>query len=117
MASRPFALISAASTNLTQVTPYAGNLAGGYILNTAATIAYLKFYVEAAPGVAPVVGTSIPIFTLLCTASVGTSINMIQHQSVTFSGPVWMATTGLAPASDTTAVAAGQLLITLLLEG
>lgn len=117
MAARPFFLLSAATTNLTQVTPYNGNLAGGYVLNTVATAAYLKFYAAPALGAAPVVGTSVPYLTILLTASVGTTISLTQFLSITSSGPLWIATTANPVYTDTTAVAAGQLYITLLLEG
>jgi hypothetical protein len=117
MATRPFFLLSAASVNLTQATPYNGNLAGGYVLNTNAAARYLKLYTAPALGAAPVVGTTVPFLTMLLAPSAGTVLSLMQFEPVTFSGPVWFATTVNVPYTDTTPVGAGDLYITLTVEG
>lgn len=119
MSARPFFLLSAATTNLTQVTAGMGSLAGGYVLNTNAAVRYLKFYSSGPTGAAPVVGTTVPILTVLLTASVGTPLGTVipAFDSVTFSGPVWFATTTGVAFSDATAVGAADLYITLYVQG
>lgn len=118
MAARPYFLLSAATVNFT----YLGNanLVGGYVINTNAAIRYLKFYSAIdAKGTPPVVGTAVPFLTLLCTASVGTTLSAIlpHMQGLQSSGPLWMATTTGVAFSDTATVGAGDLYIHLALEG
>jgi hypothetical protein len=121
MSTSPFFLLSAATTNLTQVTTGYGNLAGGYVLNTNAAARYIKFYSNppAPANGPPVVGTTVPWLTVLLAPSVGTNLSTLMpgFDSVAASGPVWFATTANAVYTDTTAVGAGDLYITIFKQG
>lgn len=119
MAARPYFLLSAGTTNFTALNNC--NLLGGYVINTNASVRYLKFYsARDAKGTPPVVGTDVPFLTILLTASVGTSVStaLPSHMtSMQSSGPLWMATTTGVAFSDTAAVGAGDLYIHLAFEG
>lgn len=104
--STTFHLISAASTNATSVKASAGTIGNIVVSNGAAAARFLKIYNLA---VAPTVGTSTPVLTLLVPAG--------QTVSVPFSGGMRLATgialattTGIAVA-DATAVALNDLAI------
>jgi len=117
MAARPYFLLSAATTNLTNLGNC--NLAGGYVINTNAATRYIKFYSVTQTGAVPVVGTTVPFLTVLLTASVGTTLDNVvpDWQCLQSSGPLWFATTTGVAFSDTAAVGAGDLYIHLALEG
>jgi len=119
MAARPYFLLSAATTNLTQVSTQTANLAGGSVINTNAAARYLKFYSSGANGANPVVGTTVPWLTVQLPATSQTSISTLvpSFVGVAASGPLWIATTANAVYTDTTAVGAGDLYISLFLEG
>ncbi len=118
MAARPYFLLSAATTNFTNLGN--ANLVGGSILNTNAASRYVKFYKSTdAKGTAPTVGTTVPFLTVLCAASVATPLGPLlpTSQGLSSSGELWMATTTGVAATDTAAVGAGDLYIHLAFEG
>ena len=104
-------LIAAATTNATVVKGSAGRLAGGTVQNVSAAVKYFKLYNKAT---APTVGTDTPVATFGLPA--GATLSLVDFMSVyglVFSTGIGFATTGLAADADTTAVAAGDLLINL----
>jgi hypothetical protein len=119
MAARPYFLLSAGTTNLTQVSTQTANLAGGSVINTNVAARYLKFYSSGANGANPVVGTTVPWLTVQLPASSQTSLSTIVSPfvGVGASGPLWIATTVNVAYTDTTAITAGDLYISLFLEG
>lgn len=104
-------LQSAATTNATVVKAAAGRIVGGIILNTGASISYLKLYAKAT---APVVGTDVPVFTIPLVPNVPVSIAAL------FDGYGLYIATGISYAltknyadADTTAVGAGEVTVQL----
>lgn len=108
----PYKLVSAASTNATNVKASAGTLAAIVVSNVNAAMRYLKLYNLA---VAPTVGTSTPVFIVPIpgnTAGAGAAIPL-PPQGLNFTtGIAFALTTGLAD-SDTGAVAASELSVSL----
>jgi hypothetical protein len=105
-------LVSAASTNVTQVKTNSCNLKGFTIINTNAAARYVKLYDTMTP---PVVGTDAVALTILVPAS---------SQAPPFSAPdgwrlskgLYFATTTGVADSDSTGVGAGDLIIQLFTE-
>jgi hypothetical protein len=64
--AKPRKYLSAATTNATSVLARAAKLHGMLIINTTATLYYLKFYDKAS---APTVGTDVPVMTVPIPAS------------------------------------------------
>lgn len=121
MTATVFRLTTGSSTNLTQVRNSPSTVKGIIAVNTAAYAIFVKLYwfVPTATASAPTVGTTLPQVTILIPA-LGTTTGGIQ-QSFTegFSGGngnLWIAVTKLAADSDTTAVVAGDGLISLLVD-
>ena len=110
MASRHFRLVSAATTNLTQVGVYPGKLNGYVIINNNAAARYVKFY----DALVPVVGTTTPVLTLLVPATSQISFDLAN--GAFFGNAMWIATTANLVDSDTTAVSARDLYISLFVE-
>lgn len=121
--SIPFTLVTANSTNLT---PCGGGsetskIAGYNFLNTSATVdLYVKFY-WGVQGAIPVVGTTVPNLTVAvpATGTAPAAIGQVAQNwsnPITANGTLWMAVTGAAASTDTTAVAAGQGILTVLLQ-
>ena len=121
--SIPFTLVTANTTNLT---PLGGGsesskIAGYHFLNTSATAdMYVKFY-WGVQGAVPVVGTTVPNLTVAvpatCTApaAVGQVLQNFSNPML-LNGTLWMAVTANPVSTDTTAVAAGQGILTVLLQ-
>lgn len=110
MASRPFRLVSAATTNLTHVGVYPGKLNGYSIVNTSGARKFVKFY----DAIAPVVGTTTPVLTIAVPAT--SEVDFDLSNGVFFGNALWFATTANVGDSDTTAVGAGDLYINLFVE-
>lgn len=108
----PFKLVSAATTNATNVKASAGTLAAIVVSNVNAAMRYLKFYNTAS---APTVGTSTVVFIVPIpgnTAGAGAAIPL-PPQGLNFTTGISFAlTTGLADA-DTGAVAATEISVSL----
>lgn len=107
---------TAGTTNLTEITTgnKSTNFKGCYAANAAAYAIYLKLYWQGNSNSAPVVGTTAPNATIQIPT---TGLNdHISRDSLTSVGPLWIAVTKLAADADTTAVVAGDGIITLLLE-
>lgn len=104
-------LVSAASTNVTQVKTSGGLLKGYYIINTNAAARFVKLYDLQGP---PVVGTDIPALTIQLAAS------SPDKQSIPdgwqFQKGIYFATTTGVADSDSAAVGAGDLIIQLFTE-
>lgn len=100
-----FTLISAATTNATNVKASAGTLYGLYATNNGAAARYLKLYNLAT---APTVGTSTPVMTLMIPAGGGITVP-IPPQGINFSTGIAYALTGAITLADTTAVAASEV--------
>lgn len=105
----PFRLISAASTNATNVKASAGALGFIWAVNLNAAVRYLKLYNKAS---SPTVGTDTPIATLPIPASTtGAGFMLPIPGGVAFTtGVSYALTTGYADA-DTAAVAAGEIFL------
>lgn len=96
---------SAATTNATSVKASAGSVHGFTATNTTASLKYLKFYNKAS---APTVGTDTPIWTQpLQPSNVPTIVRF--PKTLNFSTGIAIALTGAAADSDTTALAAGDV--------
>ncbi|MDR3561245.1 MAG: hypothetical protein P4N59_07395 [Negativicutes bacterium] len=105
----PHALTSAATTNATSVKASAGTL---YTLtwdNVSASARYLKLYNKAS---APTVGTDIPILTIPLAVTSGNSV-IFGALGKRFSTGIAYAITGAIAVADTTAIAAGDVHITM----
>lgn len=104
-------LISAATTNATSMKASAGRLATGRVANTHATAwRYLKFYNKAS---APTVGTDVPVHTLAIPP--GQSISLLDlcgNYGISFATGIAYAITGAAADNDTTAIGAGDVILT-----
>lgn len=124
MTSRAFKLTTANTTNLTQVSGGPCVLRGASLVNTTDDPYYVKFYwytpTNSAP--TPTVGTTIPNLTIAAppldaTAGADGTLCPSWPEGVTGNGQLFIAVTGAAADSDTTAVASGQGVISLLVDG
>lgn len=105
-------LISAASTNATSVKSSTAVVVGGSASNLSASTKYLKFYKKAS---APTVGTDVPVYTLPIPA--GVTLNLGEFfgaMNVPHGTGLAYAITGAAADNDTTAVAAGDVIVNLI---
>lgn len=106
----PGKLISAATTNATNIKASAGTLGALTLFNLNAAARYVKFYNKAS---APTVGTDPPVQTFLIpggTAGAGVCVPL-PPQGLAFSAGISFAiTTGIAD-SDATAVAASEIIV------
>lgn len=105
-----FRLLSAATTNGTNVKASAGKLMSLYAVNLNAAVRYLKFYNKAS---APTVGTDTPVLTYPIPAS-STGAGFILHlppDGVAFSTGISYATTTGVADNDTGAVAANDIIV------
>lgn len=100
--------ISTADTNLAVVKAGPGNLRGVQISNTG-TMAFLKLYNLA---VNPTLASSVPVATIALPATTGNIV--IDLPNVTFDTGVAIAITGLVADTDTTSVAAAQVILNLM---
>jgi hypothetical protein len=106
--SQPFHLISAASTNCTNIKPAAGQLVTVFAANTTATIYYLKFYDSALSP--PVAGTTTVSLTLpipVGTSSTGGGFILPLPQAAQYLNGIGMCITGGIADSDTSNAATG----------
>jgi len=104
-----FRLASAATTNATSVKASAGRVYRTILSNPSAAIKYVKFYNKAS---APTVGTDTPVATIALAANGGTYVTT-EDIGWYFSTGIAFAITGAAADSDTTAVAANDVFVTL----
>ena len=107
-------LISANTTNATNVKSSAGQVYGWQISNTNASVRFFKLYNKAT---APTVGTDTPVMTIAIPGNTNGGITELEFATgITFSTGISFAlTTGVAD-SDTTAVAANEVLVNLLFK-
>ncbi|WP_349434244.1 hypothetical protein [Pararhizobium sp. A13] len=105
-------LLAAATTNATSVKTTSGKLLGGVLKNLSAANKFVKFYSKAS---APTVGTDTPIFTIALSANetfqIADFVGPIGHS---ISTGIAYAITGAVADSDTTAVAAGDVMVNLI---
>lgn len=110
-------LNTASSTNLTKIKDGPANLKGLVACNTAAYAIFVKFYwfKPSATAEAPTVGTTVPdvTFNVPTVASIQPSFPDGMTKGL---GQLYMAVTKLAADTDTTAVVAGDGLISVLYE-
>lgn len=121
MASTPFKLTAANSTNLTKLKDIgSGVLKSVDAINTTAAAVFLKFYWFPfnASAAAPTVGTTVPDLTIEIPALGTTTGNVNRDWSAGLSkaGVLWFAITNLVADSDNTAVAAGSAIVTIGFE-
>lgn len=110
--STPYHLVSAATTNATNVKNAAGVVHGIYASNVNAAARYLKMYNKAS---APTVGTDTPVHTFIIpgnTAGAGTNIP-IPQRGINFTTGISFALTTEATDAGTTAVAANEIVVNL----
>lgn len=105
--AEPFRLLSAATVNNTVVKSSAGKLAGWVISNSNAAARYVKVFNKATT---PAAGTDTPILTLLVPPG---AIITETDLDLGFSAGIGVATTVLGTDADTTAVAAGEIIVHL----
>lgn len=105
-------LISAATTNATLVKGSTGKIIGGSIANTSASWRYVKLYNKAT---APIPGTDTPVLTLAVQPGGRLDLGQVCDQyGISFATGIGYALTGAAADADTTAIAAGDLVVALL---
>lgn len=105
----PYNLISANTTNATNVKASSGTVYLLTAMNNAATICYLKVYNKAS---APTVGSDTPVLILMLPATGGVSVPLPPIGIAFGTGISFALTTNLVN-SDTTAVAANQVTVNL----
>lgn len=105
-------LVAAATTNATSVSGVANKrLIGGAIANVSAALKYLKFFNKAT---APTVGTDVPVLTIPLPIGQATPLSpILSDYGSLFATGLAYAITGAAPDLDTTAVAAGDVIVQL----
>jgi hypothetical protein len=106
--SQPFHLISAASTNCTNIKPASGQIVTVFAANTTATIYYLKFYDSALNP--PVAGTTTVALTFpipVGASSTGGGFIVPLPQAANFLNGIGMCITGGIADSDTSNAATG----------
>jgi hypothetical protein len=108
----PYHLISAATTNATNVKGTAGQVFGVQVFNTNATARFLKFFDKAT---APIPGTDTPVKTILVPGnSPGGGGAIIQQPlGIAFANGIGFATTVNIADNDATAVGAGDLAVNI----
>jgi hypothetical protein len=104
-------LISAASTNATNVKASAGQIGFIYAVNLNAAVRYLKLYNKAT---APTVGSDTPVATLPIPASAtGAGFVLAVPGGMNFATGIGYATTTGVADADTGAVAANEIIVLL----
>jgi hypothetical protein len=125
MTSRVFKLTTANTTNLTRVAENQSVLKGLSLLCTTDAPYYVKFYWfrPNASAATPTVGTTVPDLTVACppldpaTGADGTICPSWPEGVAKGPGQLFIAVTAAAADSDTTAVAAGQGIVSIILDG
>jgi hypothetical protein len=102
--SNTYSVNSLASTNAALIQAGPSRLRGCYINNASAAPKWVRFYNKAT---APVPGTDIPVLVVAVPAS--SSKENALDEGVLFSLGLGVSITGAAPANDSTAVAAGDV--------
>jgi hypothetical protein len=104
--------ISTADTNLVNVKASAGQVGGWIVSNTNASPRYLKLYNKAS---APVLASDTPVMTILLPGNTsGATGNREFIQGIEFTTGIAFAITGALADNDTTAIAAGEVILNLL---
>ena len=103
-----FILLSAATTNATNVKSSAGQIFGIQVNNTNAAVRYLKLYNKAT---APTVGTDTPVKTIAIPP--GTLQNIPFPRGIVFSLGISFALTALSTVADTTIVGANEHVVNI----
>jgi len=121
MTASVFRLVTGATTNLNKVRQESPKVKGIIAVNTAAYEIFVKLYwFRPSNGAsAPTVGTTAPQVTIAIPALGTTTGGVMQAFTEGFSGgdgDLWIAVTKLAADTDTTVVAAGDGLISLLVD-
>lgn len=124
MNARMYKFTTLNTTNLRQVSDGPAAVYGGSFVNTTADAYYVKLYwfKPTASAAAPTVGTTVPDVTIQVpsfdeAAGIGGNLPVaFPFGLMQNSGQLYIAVTGAAGDSDTTAVAAGQGVITLFLQ-
>lgn len=124
MTASVFRLVTGASTNLTKVRSNAAKVKGFAFTNTNATYAIfvkLYWYTPTPSAPTPTVGTTVPDVTIgvpavTATTGGGTITESFPDGFSARQGDLWIAVTKLVADSDTTAVGAGDGLVSLLVE-
>jgi hypothetical protein len=107
-----YSLASAATTNANNVKATAGRIYGGILFNTSAATKFVKLYNKAT---APTVGTDTPLLTIPIAANSKADLaSIVAAVGLYFSSGISIAITGAFADSDTTAVAANDVLVQLL---
>jgi hypothetical protein len=101
-------LISLATTNATSVKASAGTIGEIFAFNTSASTKFLKLYNKAS---APVVGTDVPIITIPIAPSLECNFRISDIGGMRLATGIAFAITGAAADADTTAVAAGDVIV------
>jgi len=102
-------VVSAATTNGTNSKATAGRVYFGIAVNTSAAAKYVKFYNKAT---APTVGTDTPVLTLQIPANSSISLSdAVGIYGLFCSAGIGFGITGAAADNDTTAVAAGDVIL------
>lgn len=109
-ASTKARIMAAASTNATSVKATAGRLYEIHLCNTSAALKFVKFYNKAS---APTVGTDTPVATYPLAAN-GGRIDIVSINGISFATGLAYAITGAVADTDTTAVAANDVVGELL---
>ena len=105
-------LISGATTNATSLKASAGNVYAVIVTNTNAAVRYFKLYNKAT---SPTVGTDTPVITLAVPgATTGGGVVLSVPQGISFGTGIAYATTTGAADSDTAAVAANEIIATII---
>lgn len=106
-----YKLIAAATTNAAVIKGSAGKLLAGILQNPSAAVKYVKLFNKAA---APVPGTDVPIYSVMlgvgATISITDIIGLADHS---FSAGIGICITAGQADTDTTAVAAGDVVVNL----
>lgn len=111
MSSKKLKRTSTADTNLTTVQQLGGNLRGIIAVNTNAAARYVKFYDSTD---AVTVGTTVPAITFALPASGG--FVAFPTDGINFKLGIVMAMTTGATDTDTGALGAGDVILTVLYE-
>jgi hypothetical protein len=108
-----YRLLSAATTNAANVKASAGQLYGWYVSNTNAAARFLKIYNTAS---APTAGSGTPVMTIAIPggSTAGAGSNVEFTNGIAFSSGIGITVTGAVGDTDTTAIAANEVILNLL---
>ena len=111
----PYQFTTTASTNLQPVRAgQTANFKSLVYVCTAAYNCFIKLYATGPNNTPPVVGTSVPFLTVQANTVAGGYLSF--ENGVATNGQLWVAVTKNAPYTDTTATAAGDVIVTLNVE-